>query len=81
MFGCNLLNNISQSFQFDQIAASNSCNTSSQAILRLQIVAVKRRIHLQPNNLEVLYLLASFKDQVEPCDPEKYEKAIKQLVK
>ena len=39
----------------------------------------KRRNHLQPNNLEILYLPVFLKDEVEPRDPEKYEKAIKQL--
>ena len=33
------------------------------------------------NYLEVLFLLASLKDQVEPRDPEKYEKTIKRLEK
>ena len=37
---------------------------------RLQIIAAKRRNHLQSNNLEVLHLLASLKEQVEDDDDD-----------
>ena len=58
-------------------------NTSplEQSYTRLQIIAAKRKNHLQPKNLEVLNLLATLQDQVKSLDPEKYEKVIKWLGK
>ena len=63
------------------VVTPDNISLLEQSHTRIQVIAAKRKKHLKPNNLEVLYLLASLKDQVEPPDPEKYEKAIKQLQK
>ena len=67
--------------EFLLIMKSTPANTGplERSYTKLEILAAKRRNRIDENNLEIQYLLASFKEHIPVKDPKLYANEIKRL--